>query len=76
MFCSFSLKKEKKGCRQTTQSIKGPPDDGIQKDPKLTSIFCCTAQGDCLHGCIFSWHNWAIRVTLMHYIYLLFITGR
>lgn len=30
----------------------------------------------CVHACIFSWHNWAIRVTLMHHIYLLFITGR
>lgn len=30
----------------------------------------------CVHVCIFSWHNWAIRVTLMHHIYLLFITGR
>lgn len=29
-----------------------------------------------VHACIFSWHNWAIRVTLMHHIYLLFITGR
>lgn len=29
-----------------------------------------------VHAGIFSWHNWAIRVTLMHHIYLLFITGR
>ena len=29
-----------------------------------------------VHACIFSWHNWDIRVTLMHHIYLLFITGR
>lgn len=29
-----------------------------------------------VYASIFSWHNWAIRVTLMHHIYLLFITGR
>ena len=28
------------------------------------------------HACIISWHTWDIRATLMHHIYLLFITGR
>lgn len=35
-----------------------------------------TSKAFMLHACIFSWHNWAISVTLMHHIYSLFITGR
>lgn len=56
---------------------------GITSKNRWLSIRCFLlltsqqiAPAPCVHACIFSWHNLAIRVTLMHHIYLLFITGR
>lgn len=74
-------------CSQEDSFSKNKRETAQQDDKIFLSILCyfeCfllpaflqSVPVPCVHACIFSWHNWAIRVTLMHHIYLLFITGR